>query len=73
MVDHGVCEPRLISQFIFFSGIAVTKVGLSGIVGAVYFYTREHPVRDEHTRRRKCEYILKGITEPRCSECGERI
>ena len=25
------------------------------------------------TRCRKCGYILKGITEPRCSECGERI
>ena len=25
------------------------------------------------TRCRKCRYILKGITEPRCPECGERI
>jgi len=25
------------------------------------------------TRCRKCQYILKGITEPRCPECGERI
>ena len=25
------------------------------------------------TRCRKCGYILYGITEPRCSECGERI
>ena len=25
------------------------------------------------TRCRKCGYILRGITEPRCSECGERI
>ena len=22
---------------------------------------------------RKCGYILRGISEPRCSECGERI
>ena len=22
---------------------------------------------------RKCNYILRGITEPRCPECGERI
>ncbi|MCZ6653216.1 MAG: hypothetical protein O7D91_09340 [Planctomycetota bacterium] len=26
-----------------------------------------------HTRCGKCGYILKGLTEPRCSECGERI
>ena len=29
--------------------------------------------RDSETRCRKCGYILRGITEPRCSECGERI
>ena len=28
---------------------------------------------DEETRCRKCHYILKGISEPRCPECGERI
>jgi hypothetical protein len=25
------------------------------------------------TRCRKCRYILRGISEPRCPECGERI
>ncbi len=25
------------------------------------------------TRCRKCNHILRGITEPRCPECGERI
>ncbi len=29
--------------------------------------------RDVHTRCGKCGYILKGLTAPRCSECGERI
>lgn len=28
---------------------------------------------DTETRCRKCGYILRGITEPRCPECGERI
>ena len=28
---------------------------------------------DGETRCRKCGYILRGIPEPRCSECGERI
>ena len=28
---------------------------------------------DAETRCRKCGYILRGISEPRCSECGERI
>lgn len=25
------------------------------------------------TRCRKCGYILRGLSEPRCPECGERI
>src|SRR5438128_1143533 len=25
------------------------------------------------TRCRKCGYILRGLTQPRCPECGERI
>ena len=29
--------------------------------------------KDGHTRCGKCGYILKGLTEPRCSECGERL
>jgi len=28
---------------------------------------------DPETRCRKFGYILRGITEPRCPECGERI
>jgi len=29
--------------------------------------------RESETRCRKCGYILRGITEPRCSECGEKM
>ena len=29
--------------------------------------------RDKEPRCRKCQYILRGLTEPRCPECGERI
>ena len=28
---------------------------------------------DGETRCRKCRYILRGITEPRCPECGTPI
>jgi hypothetical protein len=28
---------------------------------------------DGETLCRKCGYILRGISEPRCPECGERI
>lgn len=29
--------------------------------------------RDYETRCRRCRYILRGLTEPRCPECGETI
>lgn len=28
---------------------------------------------DRETRCRRCGFILRGLTEPRCPECGERI
>src|SRR5688572_6847417 len=28
---------------------------------------------DGQTHCRSCDYILRGIPEPRCPECGERI
>ena len=38
----------------------------------VYMLTPKEKL-DGEMRCRKCGYILKGLTEPRCSECGERI
>jgi hypothetical protein len=43
-----------------------------GIVIALWIALRGRPFPSE-TRCRKCGYILRGITEPRCPECGERI
>jgi membrane protein implicated in regulation of membrane protease activity len=31
------------------------------------------PRPDDETRCRRCRYILRGISESRCPECGERI
>ena len=39
--------------------------------GLLTYWTRT-PFTNQ-TRCRKCGYILRGITEPRCPECGERI
>jgi hypothetical protein len=32
-----------------------------------------HRRGDNETRCRKCGYILRGISAPRCPECGEQI
>jgi hypothetical protein len=45
---------------------------LVGMLAFNWLHTRG--VRDDgHLHCLKCGYILKGITEPRCPECGERI
>lgn len=41
-----------------------------GLLTRRYYLAR---CADGETRCRKCGYILRGITEPRCPECGERI
>lgn len=33
---------------------------------------RRSPRSDNDTHCRKCAYILRGLSEPRCPECGER-
>ena len=44
------------------------------VVTAIAFWRLTPPLApDGHTRCGKCGYILKGLTEPRCSECGEQI
>jgi rubrerythrin len=35
--------------------------------------TMPSPLGQSETRCRKCGCILRGISEPRCPECGERI
>jgi len=47
----------------------IVTLGLFGLLTR-FWSTRQ---LDGETRCRKCGYILRGITEPRCSECGEKI
>lgn len=41
--------------------------------GLLTRYLGPRSIHDGETRCRKCDYILRGISEPRCPECGERI
>ena len=43
------------------------------IYGVLTRYLGSRRFIDPELRCRKCHYILKGITEPRCPECEERI
>ncbi len=64
----------------FFIDWAVAMLGLVIVpqivaIRAYLALTRrfDPPRRTDESYCRKCGYILRGITEPRCSECGERI
>lgn len=58
-VSVRYCLPPLILAFVIY-----------GLLGLTW---RKRIRRDSETRCRQCGYILRGITEPRCPECGERI
>ena len=52
-------------------GTTVAASALPGLVVAVWIAIRVP--QDTETRCRRCGYILRGLAEPRCPECGERI
>ncbi|HOB73450.1 MAG TPA: hypothetical protein PKG54_02890 [Phycisphaerae bacterium] len=55
---------------------AVASVFILSSVVAVAVHgrlIRRYGMEVRETRCRKCDYILRGISEPRCPECGERI
>ena len=55
------------------SGIVIPQsVCLLTFIALMRRYGPFEPLERE-TRCRKCHYILRGITEPRCPECGEAI
>src|SRR5262245_60778035 len=58
----------LVGNFLFWYVV----VGLTSHL-AVVATTRRLQSQNTETRCRKCNYILRGISEPRCPECGERI
>ena len=53
--------------------VTMTIINVPGMVAAMLIYGTGKQPNDSHTHCVKCNYILKGLTEPRCPECGERI
>jgi hypothetical protein len=55
--------------------ILAVVLPLAAIAVAVFLgLSRQmRPREGGETRCRRCGYILRGISEPRCPECGERI
>ena len=74
--NYSLANMRAILQRMIWNvetlGIAIVLIipGLATYGLLTYYYG---PHTENETRCRKCGYILRGIPEPRCSECGERI
>jgi len=52
-------------------GVAASVAAVGMYVVLTHFYANGHIDNEIHCR--ECGYILRGISEPRCPECGERI
>lgn len=52
--------------------ICGSAIGIAVYAWATREWSSPPPIEPE-TRCRNCGYILRGITEPRCPECGEVI
>jgi hypothetical protein len=52
-----------------FSLVSIPATLIYALLGLIPLFKERAP----ETRCRKCQYILKGISEPICPECGERI
>jgi hypothetical protein len=50
--------------------LQIIAVAVYGLLTHRYYNRR---LNVAETLCRECGYILRGITEPRCPECGERI
>lgn len=57
------------------AAIAIAAPAIVGFVPSLLVYDMLTRPRLDlvHTRCHYCDYILKGIVEPRCPECGRRI
>ncbi len=52
----------------------VSSLALLAALGGLVMACIKHAEEDtEHLRCLKCGYILKGLSEPRCPECGKQI
>jgi hypothetical protein len=54
----------------YYSSVIAVPVAAYGVLTRRYYPKRGS---ENETRCRQCGYILRGISEPRCPECGERI
>lgn len=77
LADKGWIQMQGVYATDLFRGLYTSFIaGLGAIIGVSIFVLLSRLSRgalDGHTHCGCCGYILKGLSEPRCPECGERI
>ena len=59
------------SNGVYMIGFAIEFTAPMVIALFLFHRTALRPKADGYTRCGKCTHILKGLTEPRCPECGD--
>jgi hypothetical protein len=74
VVDYQTNRELILTRYALFIAL-LSCIPAGSALLAYTFVTRRFSEDDPpaETRCRKCGYILRGISEPRCPECGERI
>ena len=70
--DYILSQPSIGFVNAYLISFAAYCVNLIIVIG-VYHRLTEPRWINGNTSCGKCGYILKGLAEPRCSECGQRI
>lgn len=53
--------------------LSLTLVATIAVYGMLTRRSDARRIFERETCCRRCGYVLRGISEPRCPECGERI
>jgi hypothetical protein len=68
-----VLRPLIGDMAVIFALICALAVVPFMLALGVFAWLRPGRTDDGFLHCPKCDYILKGLAEPRCPECGERI
>ncbi len=69
-----VVDSTRVPNWILIANMVCAVVVSEAVSLAIYHkLTYERFLHVGETRCRSCAYILRGLSEPRCPECGERI
>lgn len=66
-------SPHLSVRLFTLHGLVRLGPTLVVSVGVYALLARRRNGGDNYTRCRTCQHILRGLTQPRCPECGEAI